>query len=100
MQFNSQFARSTWQALRGVGSVAAATTSRVGRFALRHRESVIGGAVGYAAGHLIECIPFVGPLLSPLASLVLGTGGGVAGYQKELDRRRIEVWERDPRWSR
>jgi hypothetical protein len=100
MQFNRQFARSTWQALRAVGSVAAATTNRVGRFAIRHRESVIGGVAGYALGRLIECIPFVGPLLSPLASLVLGTGGGVAGYQKELERRRIEVLERDPRWTR
>ena len=100
MQFNRQFARSTWQVLRAVGVVTLTTGRQVGRFTFKHRESVIGSVVGYALGRFIEFIPFIGPLLSPLASLVLGTGGGMAGYQKELERRRIEVWERDPRWSR
>ena len=101
MQFRYRpFFHTTWQILRAAGSVTFAAGLQVGRFTFKHRESVIGGAVGYALGRLIECIPFVGPLLSPLASLVLGTGGGVAGYQRELERRRIEVMERDPRWMR
>lgn len=101
MQFKYRpFFHAAWQVVRAVGGVTLATGRQVGRFTFKHRESVIGGAVGYALGRLIECIPFVGPLLSPLASLVLGTGGGVAGYQKELERRRIEVMERDPRWMR
>jgi hypothetical protein len=98
MQFDyDQFIRPAWQSLRAVVSVMLATIRQLGRFAFRHRESVIGGVGGYVLGRAIESIPFVGPLLSPLASLVLGTGGGVAGYQKELERRRIEVLERGPR---
>lgn len=69
-------------------------SKEMGRFAHKHRETIAGGVGGYAAGRALEQIPLVGKLIKPVASLVLGIGGLAYGYQKELERRRVEAQER------
>jgi hypothetical protein len=95
MTFNCHWsARSTVDSIRKAARIAGRVGREVGTFILHHRETVIGGAGGYVIGRLVESIPFVGPLLTPLASTVLGVGGGSAGYRRELERRHLEAYER------
>lgn len=87
-----------YQSARNYLSVATQATADAcrqgGAFIKKHREVIAGSVGGYVAGRAIESIPFVGRLLSPVASVVLGIGGGALGYQKSLERRRLEALER------
>jgi hypothetical protein len=82
------------QCLRSAGRTTAAITRDCGQFVYRHRETILGGLGGYIVGRAVESIPVVGRLLKPVASLVLGLCGTACGYQKELERRRIETREK------
>jgi hypothetical protein len=66
------------------------------KFAVENREVLIGGAVGYMAGKIIEQIPIVGRLLKPLPSLLFGAGGAYVGHTQDLQRRKIEALRNRP----
>lgn len=98
MPFNyKRWTEPTMDALRQAGKIAASTACDLGRFLHKHRETAVGGIGGYALGRVIESIPFIGRMLAPLAGTLLGVGGGLAGYQRELERRRLEALERGQR---
>jgi hypothetical protein len=89
-----RIAQPVLKCLHSVGKTTASIAKDCGRYAYKHRETIIGGVGGYVIGRAVESIPFVGPLLKPVASLVLGVCGVGFGYQRELERRRLDDRER------
>ena len=54
-------------------------------FVKAHRHLALGVAIGGAIGYLVNSIPFIGPILSPLATALGIVIFGIAGHR--LDKR-------------
>lgn len=60
-------------------------------FIKAHPNLFIGAALGAAIGLLVNSVPFLGPILSPLVTLVAVTFGSVVGHRMDKGQLGTEV---------
>ncbi len=74
-----------------VVSIGKIIVTKIIEFIKAHPNLFIGAALGAAVGLLVNSIPFLGPVLSPLVTLITMTFGSVIGHRMDKGQMGTEV---------